>query len=141
MLGLIRGYGIRRGAIAATVNPGMMNLLTVGVDEADMALAASRIVELGGGIVVAVDGEIVAEVALPIYGILSDEPSERIVAACVALEDAIAQRMGSDFAGLLSSAGFACLAVSIPSLKITAKGLASVTRSDPASLVELFVRE
>ena len=141
MLGLIRGYGILRGAIAATVNPGMMNLLTVGVNEADMALAANRIVELGGGIVVAVDGEIVAEVALPIYGILSDQPSKEVVADCARLEDAITHRMGSSFSGLLSSAGFACLAVSIPSLKITAKGLASVTRSGPANLVELCVRE
>jgi len=139
MLGLIRGYGIERGAIAATVNPGMMNLLTVGVNEADMALAASRVAELGGGIVVAVDGKILAEVALPIYGILSDLPSAEVVAACVALEEAVVDGMGCTFEGLLSSAGFACLAVSIPSLKITSRGMARVTRSAPAEAVELFL--
>ena len=46
-LGLIRGFGIRRGAIAATVNPGMMNLMTVGVDEEDMRLAAETVAEIG----------------------------------------------------------------------------------------------
>jgi adenine deaminase len=140
-VGLIRGYDIARGAIAATVNPGMMNLLTLGVDEGDMALAASRVVELGGGIVVAVDGRILAEVALPIHGILSDLPSARVIEACVALEEAVATGMGCTFEGLLSSAGFACLAVSIPSLKITSRGLARVSRSAPAEAVELFVTD
>jgi len=140
-LGLIRGYDIARGAIAATVNPGMMNLLTVGVDEGDMALAASRVAELGGGIVVAVDGRVLAEVALPIHGILSDEPSEQVITACVAVEEAVVTGMGCDFEGLLSSAGFACLAVSIPSLKITSRGLAVVSRSGPAEAAALFVTE
>ena len=141
MVGLIRGYDIARGAIAATVNPGMMNLLTVGVDEGDMALAASRVAELGGGIVVVVDGRILAEVALPIHGILSDEPSAQVIEACVALEEAVETGMGCAFEGLLSSAGFACLAVSIPSLKITSRGLARVSRSAPAEAVTLFVAD
>jgi adenine deaminase len=106
-----------------------------------MALAASRVVELGGGIVVAVDGRILAEVALPIHGILSDLPSARVIEACVALEEAVATGMGCTFEGLLSSAGFACLAVSIPSLKITSRGLARVSRSAPAEAVELFVTD
>src|SRR5690606_25650612 len=56
-VGLIRGFDIERGAVAATVNPGMMNLMTVGVDEEDMALAASAVAEMGGGIAVAVGGQ------------------------------------------------------------------------------------
>ena len=119
----------------------MMNLLTLGVDEGDMALAASRVAELGGGIVVAVDGQILAEVALPIHGILSDLPSAQVIEACVALEEAVVSGMGCTFEGLLSSAGFACLAVSIPSLKITSRGLARVSRSGPAEAVELFVAD
>ncbi|HEU4806776.1 MAG TPA: adenine deaminase C-terminal domain-containing protein, partial [Homoserinimonas sp.] len=70
-VGLIRGFGIERGAVAATVNPGMMNLMTVGVDETDMAAAATAVAKMGGGIAVAVDGEVVASVALPIHGILT----------------------------------------------------------------------
>ena len=136
---LIRGFDIKHGAVAATVNPGMMNLMTVGVSEKDMALAARTVVEMGGGIAVAVDGEVVSSVSLPIYGILSDRPSSEVVEKCIAIEHAIAERMGSPFEGLLSAAGFACLAVSIPSLKITSRGLALVSRADPAIPVSLIV--
>jgi adenine deaminase len=138
-VGLIRGFGIERGAVAATVNPGMMNLMTVGVDEEDMAAAARAVAEMGGGIAVAVGGEILARVALPIHGILSDAPSAEVVAACTAIEEAIETRMGCQFEGLISAAGFACLAVSIPSLKITSRGLARVFRGDPAEAVTLRV--
>jgi adenine deaminase len=78
---------------------------------------------------------------LPIHGILSDEPSHEVIAACVAVEEAVVSGMGCDFEGLLSSAGFACLAVSIPSLKITSRGLAVVSRSGPAEATALFVTE
>jgi adenine deaminase len=111
----------------------------VGVSEEDMALAARTVVEMGGGIAVAVDGEVVSSVSLPIYGILSDRPSSEVVEKCIAIEHAIAERMGSPFEGLLSAAGFACLAVSIPSLKITSRGLALVSRADPAIPVSLIV--
>jgi adenine deaminase len=136
MCGLVRGLGVRRGAIAATVNPGMMNLMVVGADDADMVVAANRVVELGGGIAVAGGGRIAAEVALPIFGILSDEPLERTAASCVAIERAIAAELGSPVTGLLTSAGFACLAVSIPRLKICAAGLVRVSRNghEPVSL-------
>ena len=67
-------------------------------------------------------------------------PSAEVVEQCTAVERAIAEGMGCQVTGLLSSAGFACLAVSIPSLKITSRGLARVSRSEPAEAVELFVR-
>lgn len=139
MVGFIRGLGVQRGAVAATVNPGMMNLMVVGVAEEDMLLAAQTVAGLGGGMAVAVDGRVVAQVALPIRGIVSDAPSDEVIAACTAVEHAIRDEMGSDFVGLISAAGFACLAVSIPSLKITSRGLARVSRSDPAETVELFL--
>ena len=100
----------------------------VGVDEEDMAAAARAVAEMGGGIAVAVGGEILARVALPIHGILSDAPSAEVVAACTEIEEAIELHMGCDFEGMISAAGFACLAVSIPSLKITDHGLVDVDR-------------
>ncbi len=138
-LGLVRGFDIQRGAIAATVNPGMMNLMVVGATEEDMLLAAQTVAGHGGGIAVVVDGEVVAEVALPIRGIVTDAPSAEVIERCIAIEHAITDSMGSGFDGLISAAGFACLAVSIPSLKITSRGLARVSRSEPAEAVELFV--
>lgn len=129
-VGLVRGLGIEAGALAATVNPGMMNLMAVGVSEEDMALAANRVVELGGGIVVARGGEIRAEVALPLFGILSEAPAAEVAAACTAIDEAIARDLGSPVDGLLTTVGFACLTVSIPQLKICDRGLVRVRRDD-----------
>jgi adenine deaminase len=127
-VGLIRGLGVEAGALATTVNPGMMNLVVVGVSEEDMALAANRVVGLKGGIVVARDGEAKAEVALPLFGILSQDPAEQVIAACTAVEEAIAVELGSPVEGLLTTLGFACLTVSIPRLKICNRGLVRVRR-------------
>jgi adenine deaminase len=134
--GLVRGLGIEAGALASTVNPGMMNLMAVGVDERDMALAANRVVELGGGIVVARDGDVRAEVPLPLFGILSVAPVRETAAACTGVAEAIANDLGSPVEGLLTTVGFACLAVSIPSLKMCDRGLVRVHR-DRQEAVEL----
>jgi adenine deaminase len=138
-VGLVRGLGLERGAVASTVNPGMMNLMVVGVREEDMALAANRVVDLQGGVAVARDGEVTAEVALPLFGILSSEPLPDIAAACRAVDEAISE-LGSCQPGLLTTVGFACLAVSIPALKICDRGLVRVGR-DSQEEVELVVRE
>jgi adenine deaminase len=127
-VGLIRGLGIERGALAATVNPGVMNLMVLGHDEAAMALAANRVAELGGGIAVASDGAVHAEVALPLFGILSDSPAADTIEACRNVATAIRDRLGCPWDGVLTNAGFSCLAVSIPTLKITDRGLVRVAR-------------
>ena len=93
-----------------------------------MALAANRVVDLKGGIVVARDGKVKAEVALPLFGILSEEPVAEVVAACTAVDEAIAAELGSPVEGFLTTLGFACLTVSIPRLKICDRGLVRVRR-------------
>jgi adenine deaminase len=115
----------------------MMNLVAVGTAEDDMAIAANRVVELGGGIVVARDGEVRGEVALPLLGILSDAPAGEVVAACLAIERALRDELASSVRGLLTTVGFACLAVSIPALKICDRGLVRVARDSQES-VELL---
>lgn len=139
-VGLIRGLGVERGAVAATVNPGVMNLMVLGTDEEAMAHAGNRVVELGGGIVVAADGELRAEVALPLFGILSDAPTVETIAACQAVAAAIHDDLGCDWDGVISNAGFACLAVSIPRLKLTDRGLVRVAR-DRHEAVPLVVEQ
>lgn len=126
---LIRGLGIRWGAFAATVNPGLMDLMVAGVDEEDMAVAANRVVALQGGIAVARGGSVVAEVALPLLGIFSGAPAAETADRCLAVERALRDELGSPVDGVLTSAGFACLAVSIPRLKVCARGLVRVSRS------------
>ncbi|WP_137391017.1 adenine deaminase C-terminal domain-containing protein [Rhodoligotrophos defluvii] len=136
---LTHGFGVRRGAFAATINAGIMNLFVMGVDDADMALAANRIAELDGGIVVVEGGEVVAELPMPVLGILSHAPLEDSLAAMRGVANALKTRIGSPHKGLVPMAGFACLAVSIPELKLTDRGLVRVERSGARRYVPLLV--
>jgi adenine deaminase len=79
-VGLIRGIGLKRGAIATSSVWDCGDLVAVGADEADMARATNRVRELGGGTVVCAGGKIMAEMALPVAGEISTEPMEAIAA-------------------------------------------------------------
>ncbi len=136
-LGVIRGLDVAHGAFAATVNPGMANLMVVGVDDADMALAANRAAELGGGIVVVRDGAVCAEVALPLFGMLSHAPLAETSAACTAVGRALREQLGCPHEGILTTAGFVCLPSAIPRLKLSDHGLVRVSRGAPGELVPL----
>lgn len=138
-LALIRGLQVQNGAVAATINPDAYDIMIVGADDDDMALAANRVAELGGGIVVVADGRIRAELALPLFGIVSDAPLAETVPAASAVAEAIRCWLGSPVKGLVALAGFCCLPA-YPNLKLTSKGL---IRSDPTGRreqVSLIVR-
>ena len=77
-VGFIRGFGLKRGAIASSATWEPSNIMVVGADEADMALAVNRIGELHGGIVVCAGNKILAEISLPVGGTLSTDPMETI---------------------------------------------------------------
>jgi len=79
-VGLIRGIGLRKGAIATSSVWDCGDIMAIGADEADMARAVNRIKELGGGMVVCAGGKITAEIALPVAGEISTEPMEAIAA-------------------------------------------------------------
>ena len=79
-LGLTKGFGLRRGALASSLAHDAHNVVVVGMDDESMRAAVERIVELGGGMVVAADGAVQAELPLPVAGILSDAPLADVVA-------------------------------------------------------------
>ncbi|HSF26580.1 MAG TPA: adenine deaminase C-terminal domain-containing protein, partial [Actinomycetes bacterium] len=137
--GLVRGLGLRAGAVAATVTPGMVNLMVIGVDAADMALAANRLVELQGGIVVVVDGEVRAEVALPLFGLVSADPLEQTLAACRRVAAAVRDDLGAPDPDVLSNAAFVTLPRSIPRLKLCDHGLVRVSREGSRERVSFEV--
>lgn len=139
-IGLVRGFDMARGAIATTINPGVMNLLVLGMDSTSMATAARRVTELGGGIVAAHGDRVLAEVSTPLFGIFSDRPSAEVSGEAVEVADAIHHQLGVSYDGLITSIGFAALAVIIPSLKICDKGLVRVAR-DSQEAVEFVVRD
>ncbi|MGP3698278.1 adenine deaminase [Rhodobacter sp. NSM] len=124
--GFVRGFGIRRGAIASTVCHDHHNLAVVGMDYADMALAANRLREIEGGFAVAAEGEILAELALPVGGLMSLRPFEEVRDALVKLREA-ARSLGVTLEEPFLQLAFLALPV-IPHLKITDRGMVDVDR-------------
>ncbi|WP_299842302.1 adenine deaminase [uncultured Paracoccus sp.] len=124
--GFVRGFGMTKGAIAATVCHDHHNIIAVGVDYADMALAAQRLAEIEGGFVVAEGGKVQAELALPIAGLMSLEPFEVVEQQLRDLR-AAALGLGVTLEEPFLQMAFLALPV-IPHLKITDHGMVDVDR-------------
>ena len=125
-LGFVRGFGLRRGALASSHAHDAHNLVIVGVDEQDMAAAANRLREVGGGQVAVARREVVGEVPCPIGGLLSDLPVEEVAARFRALE-AAAEELGVTLPSPFMTMSFLALSV-VPELKLTDRGLVDVNR-------------
>jgi adenine deaminase len=125
-LGLVRGFGLRSGALASTVAHDAHNIVVVGVDDGDMHRAVQRLAEIGGGLVVVEGRGVRAELGLPIAGLLSDAPLVEVLEASRACAEA-ARRLGCELEAPFHTLSFLALSV-IPSLKITDRGLVDVDR-------------
>ena len=125
-LGFVRGSGLRRGALASTVAHDAHNIVVVGLDDGDMAVAVQRLAELGGGIAVVDGGDVRAELPLPVAGLLADAPLADVIRMSLACNDA-ARELGWRGATPFLTLAFLALSV-IPSLKITDRGLVDVDR-------------
>jgi adenine deaminase len=123
-LGFVRGFGIRRGAIASSVGHDAHNITVVGVNNEDMATTVNTIASIGGGQVVVSRGEVLARVGLPIAGLMSDKPVEVVAAQLEKLHRA-ARGLGIKLKSPFMQMAFLPLAV-IPELRITDKGLVDV---------------
>ncbi len=124
--GFVRGFGLTRGAIAGTVCHDHHNIAVVGADYADMALAVNRLGQIEGGFVVVSGGAVLAELALPLAGLMSLEPFEVVREGLVALR-AAARGLGVVLEEPFLQLAFLCLPV-IPHLKITDMGMVDVDR-------------
>ncbi len=124
--GFVKGFGLKAGAIGSTVCHDHHNIALVGADYDDMALAANRLQALEGGFVVVRDGKVLAELALPVAGLMSLEPYESVRASLTDLRDA-AKGLGVVLEEPFLQLAFLALPV-IPALKITDRGLVDVTR-------------
>ena len=123
-LGFVRGFGLKRGAIASTVAHDAHNVVVVGMNDASMAAAVRRLANRGGGIVVVDGADVLAELPLPVAGLLSDAPFEEVVDASHTLA-AAARELGCTLDAPFQHLSFLALSV-IPSLKITDRGLVDV---------------
>ena len=129
--GFIKGFGIKRGAIASTVCHDHHDIAVVGTDYADMALAANRLGEIEGGFVVVEGGHVLAELALPVAGLMSLEPFEVVRETLVRLREAAAS-LGVLLEEPFLQLAFVALPV-IPHLKITDFGMVDVDRFEVIS--------
>ena len=125
-LGYIKGYGLKRGAVATSISHDSHNIIVVGATDEDMAAAANRIVENRGGITVMENGRVLGEVTLSIAGIMSDDS---LVMVNSALEDAKDEAFGLGVSRGIDpfmTLSFMALPV-IPSLRITTRGVFDVS--------------
>jgi adenine deaminase len=124
--GFVTGFGLQRGAFASSVAHDAHNIVVVGTSDEDMTRCVGRLEELGGGIVVVDEGLVAGELALPVAGLLSDEPVETVVERMDRLHEVLAD-MGVKIPSPFMTLSFLALSV-IPSLKITDRGLIDVDR-------------
>ncbi|HXV56851.1 MAG TPA: adenine deaminase [Gaiellaceae bacterium] len=125
-LGFVRGFGLETGALASTIAHDAHNIAVVGADDGDMARAAQRLAETGGGIVVVEHRGVRAELPLPVAGLLSDAPLAEVVEASEACVEA-ARALGCTYPSPFQTLAFLALSV-IPKLKLTDRGLVDVDR-------------
>ncbi len=123
----VKGYGLRRGAVATSVSHDCHNLIACGASDEDICLAMNRTREMGGGIVVVENGQVEAQLPLPIAGLFTDRPLEEVnsmLESCKNNAYALGCHPGIDPFMTLS---FTALPV-IPALRLTTKGVFDVNR-------------
>ena len=132
-VGFTKGFGIQSGALASTVAHDAHNLLVMGTNDADMALAANALIECGGGFAAVQDGEVISLVPLPIAGLMNDKSAKDMSDLVHGLEQAWAQIGCSIESPFMTMAliPLACL----PELRLTNRGLVDCTTFNFVPLV------
>jgi adenine deaminase len=133
-LGLVSGFGLKKGAIASSVAHDSHNIIVVGTNDADMMEAVVKIRKIQGGFTVVVDGKLVGKLPLPIAGLMSDQPLETVREELNKIT-ALAHELGVTVREPFMALSFLALPV-IPKLKLTDRGLVDV---DKFKIVDLFV--
>jgi adenine deaminase len=120
-IGFVKGFGFKKGAVASTVAHDSHNMLIVGVNDGDMALAGNTLAEAGGGMVAVENNRVLALLELPIAGLMSDKPVQEVAARVEKLSEAWRQ-LGCTMTRPFMTMSLLALPV-LPELRITDKGL------------------
>jgi adenine deaminase len=123
-LGLVKGFGLKRGALASSIAHDSHNIVAVGTNDSDIFASIKEIEKLKGGLVVCIDGKIAAALPLPIAGLLSPEPLESVVRKFNNVEKT-ASTLGNVPPSVFALLSFTALPV-IPELRLTDMGLVDV---------------
>lgn len=128
-LGIIKGYGIKSGAIAASVAHDSHNIICIGVNDDEMYTAINRIKEMGGGFAVVKDGSVIESLSLPVAGLMSVLSGKEVANKLMSLHKRAVEELGvNDALEPVMSLTFMSLIV-IPELKITARGIFDVFKN------------
>ena len=123
-VGFVKGFGLRQGAVASSLSYDVSNLVAVGARDADIARVLNRLVEIGGGFVVVVDGEVVEELPMPIGGIISEESVPNLAEKLDRIK-----RVVKDLGSLIQDPLLTLQALTftaIPALRLRERGLVQV---------------
>lgn len=133
-IGYINGIGLKKGAIASSVSHDSHNLIVIGTNDADMAVAANRVLAMGGGNAVAADGKVVSEMPLPVAGLMTAAPAAEIAEQNRLVREAVHALGAPETVEPFMNMAFVSLPV-IPSLKMTTQGLVDVNTQTRVPLV------
>lgn len=131
-LGLLRGLDLKRGAIATSIAHDSHHIIVAGTDPADMVAAVETITAMQGGLVAVNQGKVLAQLPLPIAGLMSPQPMEEVARQLAQLE-AAAGDLGIAIKSPFMALSFLALPV-IPALKLTDKGLFDVQKFAPVDI-------
>lgn len=123
-VGMVKGFGLKRGAIASSFAHDSHNIVIVGVSDDDMLLACQEIWRMQGGLVAVEGGRVLASLPLPIAGLMSPRPLEEVARGLEEVEKA-AQHLGVRVPAPYAILSFLALPV-IPDLRVTDRGLVDV---------------
>jgi len=132
--GFVKGFSIKEGAVASTVAHDSHNLLILGTNDEDMALAGNTLAKVGGGMVAVKNGQVIALLPLPIAGLMCQEPAD-VVAKKVEELDLAWKELGCNMVSPFMTMALIALAV-LPELRLTNKGLVDTVNFQ---FVDLFL--
>jgi adenine deaminase len=127
--GFVQGFKLKKGAFGMTANAVCENIVVVGTNSRDMAIAANRMADMGGGKVAVIDGIVKAELDMALCGLLAEGPLKEIMAKFYAVIEAI-KEMGCELETPFSTLEFMCACGEIGAIKICDQGLLDVERRE-----------
>ncbi len=133
-VGFVRGFKLKRGALGSTVAHDAHNVVVVGTNDSDILTAVQSLEKMRGGQVAVADGKILSALDLPIAGLVSDQPLERVIEGIAKL-NAAAKQLGCELEAPFMSLSFLSLSP-IPELKLTDQGLVDAVNMRIIDLVE-----
>ncbi len=133
-VGIVRGFKLHEGALATTFNAQQENIVVVGTNDDDMAMAANVLADSGGGFVCVQGGEVRGLLELPLFGLLSEQPYKEVAAQIRSLNETV-RSLGCDMPSPFPTLGFVGLPVDIGNLKICPEGLVDVWKREVVPII------